>query len=236
MAMLSRMFLLLALPWPLTAHEEGGSGEGGMISGTVATDGPSGLAVCPGEFRGEQKCGFKDDNGYSFTICQQLLDQGQPRPILHGQDWWSLTGQESLRLEWVEKVKPNGNSWCTCACCTAEVVRKVGCGGLKINCEATDVNFVFTNPDPDLGPMQDCLRTQCPAFVPKSRLDDATLVDVTVDSARRSHGRLPWVVGAGAAAAVSGLIMFGVIRLRRGSQPTWPPFDEEDNQLFMDSD
>jgi len=234
------LLLLLALPWPLAAHEEGGSGEGGMTDDAVATNGPPGLAVCPGEFRGEQKCGFKDANGYSFTICQKLLDQGQPRTLLNGQDWWSLTNQENLRDDWVAKVEPNGDSWCTCACCTAEVINKVGCDGLEINCEATDVNFVFTSPDPDLGPMQDCLRKQCPAFVPKSGLHNAAL-PVMTEAPTSGHGRLPWVVGCGAAAAVSGLLVLGVTRMRRGRHPEWPPLvvdstDEENNQLEMDSD
>ena len=47
---------------------------------------------------------------------------------------------------------------------TAELIKKVGCDNVKIDCGATDVSYVlskYTDGGTDLAPAKQCLQTKC---------------------------------------------------------------------------
>ena len=47
---------------------------------------------------------------------------------------------------------------------TAELIKKVGCDNVKIDCGATDVSYIlskYTDGGTDLAPAKQCLQTKC---------------------------------------------------------------------------
>merc|ERR1712066_789843 len=99
-----------------------------------------------------------------------------------------------------------GDSWCTCACCTAEVIGKVGCEAMEFNCDATDLSFIMADTTADWEPLRQCLRTQCPGPLTSLSLTGPALVA----PARLSVA----TIAAAVAACVSLVAALGLLALR----------------------
>merc|ERR1712113_50696 len=67
--------------------------------------------------------------------------------------------------------------------CTSEMVDKVGCEQMPINCAATDTAFIFASSNPKYASLQTCLKKKC-----GSAPNTQTLYQATVTSRDFHHG------------------------------------------------
>merc|ERR1712113_272008 len=58
--------------------------------------------------------------------------------------------------------------------CTSEMVDKVGCEQMPINCAATDTAFIFASSNPKYASLQSCLKQKCGAAANTQALYEAT--------------------------------------------------------------
>ena len=76
--------------------------------------------------------------------------------------------------------KNAGDSWCICMWATAELIKKVGCKNVHIDCAATDVQYVLSKYNDGgipLSSAHDCLINKC---FSKKRNSTATLLESAV--------------------------------------------------------
>jgi len=186
------------------------------------------LPVCPGEGRFERKCQFSDEHGWEFRVCQRLLGAGgAPRIIADGKDWWQLCFHTDNPTRWDGEILQNGGlSWCTCATCTSEIIAHVGCENIEINCDATDVDFVFQQRRPEWVPLMDCLKYKCPArALPLVQASGADLPAAGAAGAARRAAVLGWGL-----VAAAGLLSAAALAWRRASRTKSPPFIAVDTE------
>mmetsp|Transcript_8827 Transcript_8827/g.18250 ORF Transcript_8827/g.18250 Transcript_8827/m.18250 type:complete len:210 (-) Transcript_8827:104-733(-) len=174
-----------------------------------STAGIGALSPCPGESRGSV-CNFNDADGYEYRVCQQVVGPaGEPLAIYEGQSWWGLSGQADRAASMTSKIQASGgNSWCTCALCTSEVIAKVGCDSVPISCEATDLEWVRATTDGRYEALKGCLASKCTA--PPQQLSDASLEDPV------PHGSLQtfsWPVLNWSSALVAAVMMMALLAL-----------------------
>jgi len=126
------------------------------------------LARCPGENRSQDGT-CRIDGGY---VCVKMLNE-DGQPLILGdshKDWWEITGQAAIK--WDQQIRDNkGDSWCTCALCTSEVIEQIGCDSMPIQCDATNVGDVFGVSLPGYRALEECLMKKCPDSVPKDFKD-----------------------------------------------------------------
>jgi hypothetical protein len=88
---------------------------------------------------------------------------------------------------WDAEIRQNqGDSWCTCATCTSEIIHKVGCDSIDIRCEATDIDYIMASPVTEWDDLKACLQTKCPTAA--MLLDDAMMSDSIGASAKQALG------------------------------------------------
>jgi len=135
----------------------------------VAVTSVAAVSVCPGEGGryGDHKC----DHDRTHRVCAQLVEdvdtcQEVKYPVGSSQrTFWEITGQQ--RWNWKETIcsAPNpGTSWCICMWASANLAAEVGCDNFKIDCGATDVDFVLRSSRDgnwDMENFHTCLRTKC---------------------------------------------------------------------------
>mmetsp|Transcript_33247 Transcript_33247/g.103190 ORF Transcript_33247/g.103190 Transcript_33247/m.103190 type:complete len:220 (-) Transcript_33247:70-729(-) len=177
-----------------------------------AIAGARALSPCPGETRGSHLCNFNDKDGFEFRVCQRVVGPGgAPLAVAGGKSWWVLSDQVDREGTMTKRVRAaNGSSWCTCALCTSEVIAKVGCGSIPIQCNATDVAWVLSSTDVKLKALQGCLSSQCTA--PTQQLSDAGLGG-PVSSVSRPAVLRPAVAAPPPALAATALLAAGALGL-----------------------
>ena len=125
--------------------------------------GAAAIAPCPGE--GDRYGDHKCDHDQTHRVCAQLLgSDGQPLSW-GGGDFWSITGQKAF--QWDAEIRANhGDSWCICMWATANLISSAGCDNVHINCDSTDVSYVYKHYQDagvDLEGAKQCLRKKCGA-------------------------------------------------------------------------
>jgi len=134
------------------------------------------IQPCPGE--GPRYGDFKCNHDRTHRVCAQLVDNsnGQCKELAWNDDlqsFWQITGQE--RWNWKKQIcnPPNpGDSWCICMWATANLINKVGCDNVHINCAATDVPYLLKSASDggwDLSQARECIKKKCPE--PKNQPD-----------------------------------------------------------------
>jgi len=124
---------------------------------------------CPGE--GPRYGDFKCDHDRTHRVCAKLVDNsnGQCKELAWNEDqqsFWQITRQE--RWNWKSRIcyGPNpGDSWCICMWATENLIRKVGCDNVHINCAATDVPYLLRSERDggwDLKIARECIQRKCP--------------------------------------------------------------------------
>jgi len=134
---------------------------------------------CIGDDRRDFRCNWD----YTHRVCAKLVDHTQGcRKLKWGtQDFWQITGQQ--RFEWSKLIcsdktrsgreKPAGSHWCICMWATEELIAKVGCDNVHLDCAATDVNHVlnayndrsFRGRNTKLENAKCCLVKKCPTYI-----------------------------------------------------------------------
>jgi hypothetical protein len=96
------------------------------------------LQMCPGA---ASTC----DYDKVHRVCAQLLDdKGQPLNWGSHGNFWDITDVGGFK--WDNAIRSNGgDSWCIDMWQTSQLIKKVGCENVRINCAATDVQYVLDN-------------------------------------------------------------------------------------------
>jgi len=139
------------------------------------------IQPCPGE--GPRYGDFKCNHDRTHRVCAQLVDNsdGQCRELSWNDDnqsFWQITGQE--RWNWKTRIcePPNpGDSWCICMWATENLITKVGCDNVHINCAATDIPYLLRSVSDggwDLSTARECIKRKCPepTYTAELQLDD----------------------------------------------------------------
>jgi len=125
------------------------------------------ISKCPGE--GPRYGDFKCIHDRTHRVCAKLVDNAESCNELswneNGGSFWQITGQQ--RWNWKNRIcsAPNpGDSWCICMWATANLIDRVGCDNVHINCAATDVDHLmrsYSDGRWNLNEAKSCIQRKC---------------------------------------------------------------------------